>query len=541
MNSQDYFGDLPSTYKPEKRTLESGMSSDSAKKAKVDSGSSGSGGNAPSRVVHVRHLPDNVTEKEVQSLAILFGRVEKLLMMQSKGQALLEMADLDDAVKLVDFHSTVPANVRGQKVFLQFSNHKELKGNNLTTVSEQSSSDRDNEGNTILRVIIDNMVYPITLDILHEIFSKYGRVMKIITFNKNGQFHALIQFGNAEYASDAKMYLDGQNIYTGCCTLRIDYSTLTNLTVRYNDEKMRDYTRNDPGELDMDEHRFDMGGMPPPLMSRGDAMKSSSREALHHIARINELRAMADMLQKQLEGSVQVPGGGSSGTAGGGPMGSRGGGYGSRSDRGGGGGASGRSDEGGSVVLVSNLNEKMINNYGLFILFGCYGDVLRVKILYNKKDSALIQFAEAFQAHSAMLHLNGVPFHGKQLHLSMSKYSSVQMPRDGSSEVGLTKDYSDSSLHRFRRPGSKNLHHIHAPTEVLHISNIPSDTDEDELRKLFDEHGTVVNFKFFESNRRMALVEMSTVEESVTALIAVHNYSISPSAHLRVSFTKSTI
>ena len=80
--------------------------------AKVDSGSSGSGGNAPSRVVHVRHLPDNVTEKEVQSLAILFGRVEKLLMMQSKGQALLEMADLDDAVKLVDFHSTVPANVR---------------------------------------------------------------------------------------------------------------------------------------------------------------------------------------------------------------------------------------------------------------------------------------------------------------------------------------------------------------------------------------------------------------------------------------------
>ena len=34
-----------------------------------------------------------------------------------------------------------------------------------------------------------------------------------------------------------------------------------------------------------------------------------------------------------------------------------------------------------------------------------------------------------------MLHLNGVPFHGKQLHLSMSKYSSVQMPRDGSSEV----------------------------------------------------------------------------------------------------------
>jgi len=32
--------------------------------------------------------------------------------MMSKGQALLEMAELDDAVKLVDFHSTMPANVR---------------------------------------------------------------------------------------------------------------------------------------------------------------------------------------------------------------------------------------------------------------------------------------------------------------------------------------------------------------------------------------------------------------------------------------------
>ena len=31
---------------------------------------------------------------------------------------------------------------------------------------------------------------------------------------------------------------------------------------------------------------------------------------------------------------------------------------------------------------------------------GCYGDVLRVKILYNKKDSALIQFAESFQAQT---------------------------------------------------------------------------------------------------------------------------------------------
>ena len=44
---------------------------------------------------------------------------------------------------------------------------------------------------------------------------------------------------------------------------------------------------------------------------------------------------------------------------------------------------------------------------GSLVLLGCYGDVLRVKILYNKKDSALIQFAESFQAQTGLY--NGVP------------------------------------------------------------------------------------------------------------------------------------
>ena len=39
---------------------------------------------------------------------------------------------------------------------------------------------------------------------------------------------------------------------------------------------------------------------------------------------------------------------------------------------------------------------------GSVVLLGCYGDVLRVKILYNKKDSALIQFAESFQAQTGL-------------------------------------------------------------------------------------------------------------------------------------------
>ena len=51
------------------------------------------------------------------------------------------------------------------------------------------------------------------------------------------------------------------------------------------------------------------------------------------------------------------------------------------------------------IVLLKLLLTVLQNH---FLCIGCYGDVLRVKILYNKKDSALIQFAEPFQAHSGM-------------------------------------------------------------------------------------------------------------------------------------------
>jgi len=40
--------------------------------------------------------------------------------------------------------------------------------------------------------------------------------------------------------------LNGQNIYNGGCTLRIDYSNIGKLSVKFNNEKMWDYTRDLP-------------------------------------------------------------------------------------------------------------------------------------------------------------------------------------------------------------------------------------------------------------------------------------------------------
>lgn len=153
----------------------------------------------------------------------------------------------------------------------------------------------------VLRVVVENLMYPVSLDALWQvsphtgltcmttltgvssrcseegpcvlqIFSKFGTVLRIIVFTKNSQFQALLQYPDAACAQAAKLVrisllqdrhsgcihgselrllscafqsLDGQNIYNACCTLRISFSKLTSLNVRYNNEKSRDFTRPD--------------------------------------------------------------------------------------------------------------------------------------------------------------------------------------------------------------------------------------------------------------------------------------------------------
>ncbi|GLD61807.1 polypyrimidine tract-binding protein 2-like protein [Lates japonicus] len=193
------------------------------------------------------------------------------------------------------------------------------------------------------------------------------------------------------------------------------------------------------------------------------------------------------------------------------------------------------------VLLASNLNEEMVTPQSLFTLFGVYGDVQRVKILYNKKDSALIQLSDGNQAQLAMSHLNGQKVFGKVMRVTLSKHQTVALPREGLDDQLLTKDFSGSPLHRFKKPGSKNFQNIFPPSATLHLSNIRDGVGEDDLRLLFSNSGgTVKAFKFFQ-DRKMALIQMSSVEEAIQALMDLHNYDMGGNHHLKVSFSKSTI
>ncbi|KAM3594657.1 uncharacterized protein V6R79_011706 [Siganus canaliculatus] len=223
----------------------------------------------PSRVVHVRKLPNDINEAEVIGLGLPFGKVTNLLMLKGKNQAFLELNSEECAQTMVSYYSSVTPVIRNHPIYMQYSTHKELKTDNspnqvraqaalqavnalhgggigsMAISTDTSSIGGGGAQSPVLRVIVENLFYPVTLDVLHQIFSKFGTVLKIITFTKNNQFQALIQYADGMTAQHAKLSLDGQNIYNACCTLRISFSKLTSLNVKYNNDKSRDYTRPD--------------------------------------------------------------------------------------------------------------------------------------------------------------------------------------------------------------------------------------------------------------------------------------------------------
>lgn len=187
-----------------------------SKKFKGDNRSTG----VPSRVIHVRKLPSDVTEGEVISLGLPFGKVTNLLMLKGKNQAFIEMNTEEAANTMVNYYTSVAPVLRGQPIYIQFSNHKELKtdsspnqavrlqgkwvgglapclspGSQLMMVHPQRAQaalqavNSVQSGNLalgasaaavdagmamagqspVLRIIVENLFYPVTLDVLHQV------------------------------------------------------------------------------------------------------------------------------------------------------------------------------------------------------------------------------------------------------------------------------------------------------------------------------------------------------------------------------------
>ncbi|XP_074569994.1 polypyrimidine tract-binding protein homolog 1-like isoform X2 [Curcuma longa] len=198
----------------------------------------------PSKVLHLRNLPWECIEEEIVVLCEPFGRVVNTMcnVGANKNQAFVEFADLNQAISMVSYYasSSEPAQVRGKSVYIQYSNRQEITNNRSTG---------EVPGNVLLVTIEGVEAGDVSIDVIHLVFSAFGFVHKIATFEKAAGFQALIQYTDAETAASAKHALDGRSIpryllpeHITSCHLRISYSAHTDLSIKFQSHRSRDYT-----------------------------------------------------------------------------------------------------------------------------------------------------------------------------------------------------------------------------------------------------------------------------------------------------------
>jgi len=320
-----------------------------------------------------------------------------------------------------------------------------------------------------------------TCDSVYFMFERFGTVERVKIL-RNQRTTALVQMSTP---SEAEKAVEEQEVLTKTARdIFVNFSTNVN-SVRMpsevglnNDGLTRDYTGAEPYTPDMSLR--DGGGGGGGMMYGGDSLLGAPPIMGHYGDR--------NMMQDQ--------------------------------------GGNGSSN--GPCLLVSSLPEELANPDSLCNLFGFYGDVVRVKILRNKRDCALVQLSKPHQATLCRNFLDQAKVCGKKICVSFSRMSSIKLPSDiGIEDDSSTKDYSNvRGVHRFRNPNvaQKLMKNLCAPTSVLHVANLSEEFDKETLKAYFLDHGfTVKEVHDCGKDGTMALVQLCSVEESIAALAKLHN------------------
>ena len=82
----------------------------------------------PSRVLHCRNVTEEITHADLQNVGAPFGKVDNVVLLKEKKQALLQMESVAAASAVLNFYTTGYTEVGGRRIYLKYSRHSELTG-----------------------------------------------------------------------------------------------------------------------------------------------------------------------------------------------------------------------------------------------------------------------------------------------------------------------------------------------------------------------------------------------------------------------------
>ncbi|XP_068624563.1 heterogeneous nuclear ribonucleoprotein L isoform X2 [Battus philenor] len=376
--------------------------------------------------------------------------------------------------------------------------------------------------NHILLYTIINPAYPITVDVIHTISTPHGNVQRIVVFKKNG-VQAMVEFESIESATRAKEALHGCDIYSGCCTLKIEFAKPERLNVFKNDQDSWDYTLSEDAQpaqrsaplLQSPQYtggrpqpynmEYGSGGPPPPGM-----MKERHGPPPPHHPRDGRGYGPEGYGG---EGFVPPP-----------PMHhppmppqNQGG-----------------PPQQGAVMMVYGLDPQTANADRLFNLCCLYGNVVRIKFLKTKEGTAMVQMGDGVSVERCVQNLNNVTVGDYTLTLAFSKQaylSEVMNPYPLPDKSPSFKDYVGNKNNRFLTPASIHKNRIQPPSKVLHFFNTPPDVSDDQLLQVFKDYGvapphTISKFPLKSERSSSGLMEFTNISQSVMAIMACNHATI---------------
>jgi polypyrimidine tract-binding protein 1 len=146
------------------------------------------------KVVSLRHIPNEITDLQIVLMGLQFGDVVNILYIKGKGQALIDFSSLNEAIDMVQYFHHVPDGTPLKGIEAAHSSYQQLTIDNNRAAATMSTiqlakqlkdSSLNGGDGCVIKAIITNLVFPISIDALYQVFSKYGNVLKIILTQKS--------------------------------------------------------------------------------------------------------------------------------------------------------------------------------------------------------------------------------------------------------------------------------------------------------------------------------------------------------------------